>query len=222
MIQMTLQDRISRGYGSAARAIGGWCDVYRPRTPSDPLNGRNHILRFHAGFLPQDGRTRVPAAYGHVTWQGVFDAAYTQAGDFIVRPASRVGVRDAATWFIAAQQPLLPPLCVRTSAVIEVERSRVSTTVGAGSYGGTGALSSTTVLSAWPASIIHATGVGLNPMELPATVAPGNWEVLLPAVAGVVLRTNDRVSDDLGRSASITAAEHSDLGWRVMAKEIAS
>ena len=138
----------------------------------------------------------------------------------VLRPRS--GAQDAAIWFIAAQQHLLPPLCVRTSALIDVVRSSTSTTVGAGSYGGVGALSSITILSAWPASIIHASGVGLNPLGLPATVAPGDWEVLLPAASNVVLRTNDRIFDDLGRSASIAAAERSDLGWRVIAKEIAS
>jgi len=222
MLQMTLQDRISRGYGQAARAVGHWCDLYRPRTAAEPLNGRNHILRLHAAFLPRDGRDRAPVSYGHVAWQGVFDAAYTRPGDFIVCPASHPGAQDGATWFIAAQQPLLPPLCVRTSAVIDVERSSTSTTVGAGTYGGTGALTSVTILSAWPASIIHAPGVGLNPMDLPATVAPGDWELLLPAVTNVVLSTNDRISDNLGRNATITSAERSDLGWRVMAKEIAS
>ena len=222
MLHITLQDKISRGYGNAARAIGELCDLYRPQSATDPLNGRNHILRFYAGFLPYDGRVRMPTSYGHVTWQGVFDAAYTQPGDFIVGPLTRSGAQDAAIWFIAAQQPLLPPLCVRTSALIDVVRSSTSTTVGAGSYGGVGALSSITILSACPASIIHASGVGLNPLGLPATVAPGDWEVLLPAASNVVLRTNDRIFDDLGRSASIAAAERSDLGWRVIAKEIAS
>lgn len=98
----------------------------------------------------------------------------------------------------------------------------MSNTIGAAGYGGTGALTSVAVLSNWPASIVHATGAGLNPLDLPATVAPGSWELLFPTVPGLVLRTNDRITDDLGRTATVTAAELSDLGWRVIAKEIAS
>ncbi len=202
--------------------IGAWCDVYRPTTAEQPLNGRNHLMRLSAAFLPLDGRTRAPVTHGHVIWQGVFDAAYTSPGDFIVRNASRPGALDGATFFIAAQQPLLPSLCVRTSATIQAVRSIVSNTAGAADYGGAGALTSTTILSDWPASIVHATGTGLNPLDLPATVAPGSWELLFPTVPGLVLRTNDRISDDIGRSALVTAAELSDLGWRVIAKEIAS
>lgn len=217
-----IQDKISRAYGRAAQAIGEWCDVYRPATVGQPLDGRNHRLRLCAAFLPQDGRVRVPVGHGHVTWQGVFDTAYTTPGDFIVRKASRPRATDAAVFFIAAQQPLLPPLCVRTSAIIQVVRSIISNTIGAADYGGAGALTSVTILADWPASIVHATGTGLNPLDLPATVAPGSWELLFPTVLGLVLRTNDRVSDDLGRNAIVTAAELSDLGWRVIAKEIAS
>lgn len=217
-----IQDKVSRGYGTAARAIGEWCDVYRPTRGAQALAGRNHLMRLSATFLPLDGRMRAPVRHGHVTWQGVFDAAYTRPGDFLVRSASYPGAPDAAVFFIAAQQKLLPPLCVRTSAIIQIARAVVSNTVGAADYGGAGALTSVTILANWPASIVNATGTGLNPLELPATVAPGNWELLFPTVPGLVLRSNDRVSDDLGRTAIVTATELSDLGWRVIAKEIAS
>ena len=217
-----LKDRISRGNGSAARAIGDWCDVYRPRGTADPLNGRNHVLRLRAAFLPQDGRIKAPVSYGHVTWQGLFDTAYTLPGDYIVRRVSRPGTDDAAVWFVAAQQTLLPPLCVRTSALVTVVRTQASTITGAAGYGGGGALTSVSVLTGWPASVAHSSGTGLNPLDLPASVVPGSWEVLLPNIADLVVRTNDRISDEMGRSAIVTAAERSSLGWRVIAKEIAT
>jgi hypothetical protein len=218
----TIQDRISRGYGSAARAVGAWCDVYRPTLVAQPLDGRNHLMRLSAAFLPLDGRVKAPVGHGHVTWQGLFDAAYTRPGDFIVRPSSGPGATDGAIFFIAAQQLLLPPLCVRTSSIIQVVRSIIPNTIGAADYGGAGSLTSVAVLSNWPASIVHATGSGLNPLDLPATVAPGSWELLFPTVSGLVLRINDRISDHLGRNATVAAAELSDLGWRVITKEIAS
>lgn len=217
-----LVDRISRGNGIAARSIGDWCDVYRPRGISDPIDGRNHVLRFRAAFLPLDGRIKAPVSHGHVTWQGLFDAAYTRPGDYIVRQPSRRSNGDTAIWFIAAQQPLLPPLCVQASATITVARMRMSTTTGAADYGGGGALTSFSILTDWPGAVSHFTGTGLNPLELPASVVPGNWEVLLPNIADLVLRTNDRITDKMGRSAIVTAAELSSLGWRVIAKEIAT
>lgn len=217
-----LNDRISRGNGIAARSIGDWCDVYRPRDNADPIDGRNHVLRLHAAFLPLDGRTKAPVSHGHVTWQGVFDTAYTRPGDYIVRQPARRGYGDAAVWFVAAQQPLLPPLCVQTSATVTVARMRMSTTTGAAAYGGGGALTSISILTGWPAAVSHSTGTGLNPLDLPASVVPGNWEVLLPNIANLVLRTNDRITDENGRSAIVTAAELSSLGWRVIAKEVAT
>jgi hypothetical protein len=65
-----------------------------------------------AAFLrPGDGAAR-PVEYGQAVWDGVFDAAYTRPGDYLVRR------RDKAVWFAAAQQELLPVMCVRAERVV--------------------------------------------------------------------------------------------------------
>src|SRR5579883_3175744 len=95
-----LQDRIYRGLNAAARAIGADTDAYRPRGPADPLDRAFRFLRLRAAFTAHDGTFAHPSGYGEALCYGVFDAAYTQPGDYLVQ--------DNAVWFIAAQQRLLP------------------------------------------------------------------------------------------------------------------
>ena len=45
------------------------------------------------------------------------------------------------------------------------------------------------------------------------------WTVLLPAIPGVILLPADLMTDDLGRNAVVTAAELTDLGWRITVKQ---
>ena len=43
--------------------------------------------------------------------------------------------------------------------------------------------------------------------------------MLLPTFGAVQLRPNDQLQDDRGRTAIIAAAELTDLGWRLLARE---
>ena len=214
-----MTDMLQRGLGRAARHVGDWCNVYRPTSPCAALAPTNQFLRLRAAFLPPNGRSSRPVGYGQVTWQGVFDAAYTKPGDFLVRQATSRGAADGGIWFVASQQPLLPVLCVRTCAVIDVERPLAAMAAGIGTYGGVAPAQSMVVLSGCPAAIVQAQGRGNNPTDLPTDVLPGSWTVLLPHFATLVLRADDRITDDRGRSAIIAAAELTDLGWRVLARE---
>ena len=45
------------------------------------------------------------------------------------------------------------------------------------------------------------------------------WTVLLPSVAGVVLRPADLMTDDLDRTGIVASAEITDLGWRLIVKQ---
>ena len=214
-----LQDLIQRGLGRAAVAAGAWCDAFRPKGPHRPLAVENRYLKLPAAFSAPRGWFVHPEGYGQAAWWGVFDAAYTRPGDYIVRPESRAGANDGGTWFIAAQQPLLPVLCVRAARVVDVLRPGAEAVPGVGGYGGMTKAESTELLTDWPASVLVAGGSALGPLELPADPSPGSWEVLLPAVPGVVLRPGDLVVDDLGRAAVVGAAELSALGWRLLAKQ---
>ena len=105
-----LQDRIHRGLNAAARAVGADTDAYRPSGSAESSAQRNRYLRLRAAFTGQDGKFARPNAYGDALWHGLFDAAYTRVGDYLVQQGS--------IWFIAAQQRLLPVLCVQTNRIV--------------------------------------------------------------------------------------------------------
>jgi hypothetical protein len=206
-----LQDRASRGLGVAARRVGARTDAFRPRGVSDPLAPANRFLRLHAAFSAPDGRFQRPNAYGSPLWHGTFDTAYTKPGDYLVQPAG--------TWFVAAQQPLLPVLCVETNRIASFVRPAAPGGVGVNGYGGVALSTATPLLSRWPASVLTA-GSGMRPSaNLPSDSTTATWTVLLPAIRGIVLRPADLMTDDLERTGTISTAELTDLGWRLTVKQ---
>jgi hypothetical protein len=213
-----LRDVISRAYGRAAVSVGDWCDAYRPVSTIDPLHLRNRYMLLQAAFTTPRPESNRPVGYGMATWWGVFDSAYTRPGDYIVRRESRPGAADGGTWFIAAQQPLLPMLCVRTTRMVSFTRATTTTTSGVGTYGGYTRANANTLFTDFPASVLNADIVGIDPTDLPADAIPESWQVLLPARPEVVLLTGDVMADDLGRTGVISSAELTDLGWRLLVK----
>ncbi len=204
----TLQDRIARGLGSAARHVGADCDAFRPQSATAPLAPENRFLRLPAAFTAEDLTLRRPAGYGRPTWSGIFDTAYTRPGDYLAGPAG--------TFFIAAQQALLPALCVLTTRTLSVTRSAAPAEAGVNAYGGLTTATATTVLAGWPASVLFA-GVG-SPGDLPGDASTPTWTVLLPATS-VPLYPADLLTDDRGVSYTIESTELTALGWRLLAKQ---
>lgn len=206
-----VQDSVHRGLGRAGRVVGDWCEVLRPDGPALPMAASRLVLRMPAAFSAPDGRFARPVGHGQVYWHGVFDAAYTKVGDYIRRG-------DGAVWFIAAQQRLLPVLCVRATRVVDVLRPGGPEAPGLAPYGGGAAPEA--VLRGWPAGILPGGGGTMS--ELPEGLPAGVWTVLLPAVAGVVLRPGDSMRDEMGRSGTIAQAELSEPGWRLLVRRTAS
>jgi hypothetical protein len=54
---------------------------------------------------------------------------------------------------------------------------------------------------------------------LPGDTMASYWNVLLPAFPGIILRTGDLMSDDLGRNGVIATTELSELGWRLAVRQ---
>lgn len=206
-----LQDRISRGLGVAARRIGTLTDAFRPSSISAPLASCNRYLRLSAAFSAPDGKFGHPNGYGAPLWHGVFDAAYTRPGDYLVSSTS--------IWFIAAQQPLLPVLCVETNRRISFSRANAPLGIGINAYGGTSRAAATPLLTDWPASVLTGSAGSRPNAELPADSETAIWNVLVPSFPGVVLRPTDLMSDDLGRLGVVAAAELTALGWRLVVKQ---
>ena len=207
-----LEDRIRWGFNIAARATGASTDAYRPRTAHDPLAAINRYLRLHATFSGVQGGFTHTNVYGNALWHGLFDAAYTLAGDYLVQ--------DSGTWFIASQQKLLPVLCVRSERVVSFSRASTQTSTGVNSYGGITAENTMPLMTSWPASVVNSSGAGRPSANLPSDNSVPSWTVLLPYCPGVILRPADLMGDDLGRNAVVTAAELTSLGWRLAVKQV--
>ncbi|MBV9784785.1 MAG: hypothetical protein JO264_13330 [Acidisphaera sp.] len=212
----TLQDRIYRGLGTAARAIGVACDAFRPCGPNDPIAPANRFLRLNAAFNAQDPHFEKATPYGAAVWYGVFDAAYTRPGDYLVEQQS------GAASFIAAQQRLLPVLCVRAPRIVSFERAAAPVLAGVNSYGGVTQATATPLLRHWPASMIAAGGIERSDALLPADTRLGSFTVLLPAWPGVTLRPADLMTDDIGRTCVVSVAELTELGWRLTVRQAAT
>ena len=214
MDQATLLDRMRWGMNIAARAMGAVTDVYRPQGPLKPLDHVNRILRMHAAFTPRGGSVVATNVYGEALWHGIFDAAYTHVGDYLVQP-NRI-------MFIATQQGLAEPLCVQTNRKITIARAIPSGILGANAYGGAIEGNTVVLLADWPASVLGISNTGNPTAGLPSDVSVPYSTVLLPALDGIVLRTGDLFTDDLGRSAVVAAAELSDMGWRLAVKQVST
>jgi len=200
----TVQDKIYAGYGQAATRIGETASIYRPTNALSPIG--TAIGTILAAF-DQRGRFENPNKYGQNIWYGLFDGCETQVGDYLIC--------DAGTFFIAAQQHILPILCVSCNRTVSVYELSGSADVGAQSYNDAKAL--TAIMTGWPCSILQGTKGETNPVHLPDDVKMPWWSILLPLFTGVTIQTTDIIIDDLGRRYAVSSPELTDLGWRISA-----
>ena len=209
-----LQDRVAQGLGQAARRIGDSYDVFRPKSGMEPLAPGNRLLRLPVAIHGEDKDWHRSARYGQPLWFAVHDTGYTQPGDYLVGAGG--------LFFIAAQPPLLPSVCVRTNRTISVTRATSATSVGINAYGGVEPPTQMPVLVAWPASMLVQSAGSRSAGALPGEPGPASWTVLLPALPSsemTDLHADDFISDETGLTAVITAVERSELGWRLTAAQ---
>jgi hypothetical protein len=205
-----LQDRLDWGLNRAANIVGRVTDAYRPVGNSDPLDRSNRYLRLRAAFSRADGNFTRAIGYGVAIWRGMFDASYTRVGDYLVQ--------DHDIWFIAEQHYLLPILCVRTNRIISITRQATPSTET--STGAVNSNSMVTVISQWPASVLEAGTEGKSPTGLPGDTTIAKSITLVPSVHGEIVLPTDIVTDDLGVNSVVLAAELSNLGWRLIVRQV--
>lgn len=213
----TIQARIYAGRGKAALRIGMPCRQYRPLGASAPL--ANLVGTITAAFNSGDSNYLKPNLPGNPIWFADLDGRTTQPGDYLVR------VSDGATWFIAAQQQLLPIICVDCSRSIRITRQQGLNAVGVVGYGGNVPVNEIDVLGApgalWPASILFG-GRKDGGVNLPSGTKNSGFKFMLPPSVPIVIKAGDIATDDLGRRYVIDGAELTDLGWRINANEVHS
>lgn len=205
-----LQQKIYSGYAKAALRVGPIYTQYRPVTAMNPLATAR--ATFNASFNAEDMKYGRPNKYGKPTWFGLFDGTLTQVGDYLVGPSG--------TFFIAAQQLTLPILVVECNRVASFYRQQQQTGVGALPYGGTTLANETLLAAGWPCSILQGAKGEKSAVNLPGDIRNPWFSVLVPAMAGVVLRTTDLIMDDLSRRYEISSAELTDLGWRCTVAQV--
>lgn len=207
-----VQDRLARGMGRAAFAIGERYALFRPQGAETPL--RAATLRLHLKAALHGG-TRgwgQNPAYGDALWSAVLDTAYSQPGDYLQGPLG--------TFFIAAQPPLLPTLCVLTNCSLAMTRPDGALSAGTNGYGGVQTEERALLLDDWPASVLMARAGAHHGGDLPGEAGPPSWTVLLPPSAMPLtggLQPGDRLTDSRDFTAVVTTVEHSALGWRLAA-----
>lgn len=209
-----LNDRVARGLGQAAARIGENYEAFRPSGIVQPLSRGNLLLRLNVGFHQQDRDWSRSARYGNALWYAIHDTAYTRPGDYLRGPAG--------TFFIAAQPPLLPTVCVLTNRVLCVARADGASQAGANGYGGVDQHLETVLLDCWPASVLSAGAVNRTTGALPGEPGPARWTVLLPVLTGrqtVDLQPSDLITDETGARSVVSAVERTELGWRLTTTE---
>jgi hypothetical protein len=210
MLGETVQDREYYARGLVARKIGASFDAYRPTGSSNPLGDAYRYMKLYAAFELANGGFKKANTYGDAGWYGLFDASYTQPGDYLVA-GDRV-------LFIASQQPLLPVLCIQTNRVVDVMRPALQTNVGTNAYGGYTSNGSSVLAAGWPASVLGIGGGGTSGTGLPTDQSMPAFIVLMPKVPTVIFSPGDIMNDDLGRTIVIASTELTDLGWRLSAR----
>lgn len=206
-----IQARFYKGYAKAAAKVGINHDLFCASTALNPMAIGNKRVSLPVSFNAEDFSYGRPNKYGKATWFAVVDGAQTKVGDYLSGPSG--------TFFIAAQQALLPILAVGCNRTIDVLRPQQQTGVGAVGYGGNTDESEAMLMQQWPASVLQGTKGEKSEANLPGDVRNPWWAILLPYFTGVTLRSDDIITDDLGRRYIISSAELTDAGWRLTAMQ---
>lgn len=221
--------KIYAGRGKAALRLGLLYDVMRPVIAADPFTQK--ITQLNAAFNNTDNKYLKANHPGDPLWYGDLDGRVTQPGDYLVGKES--------LYFIAAQQQLLPIICVECNRTVRMTRAVTPTpessenNVSVLPYSGQcqSPAESEDALGTrpgaggpaigWPASVLFGKGKLRNNTALKAgTSEQLGWQIMLPLSVPVVFHPGDRLVDDLGNIFSVSGAELSDTGWRIQAIEV--
>ena len=202
----------AKGYAIAARKTGLQHDIFRPVGATNPLDVAHKIASLPATWKPASPGDAFRGAnlYGKPAWFGYYDFLQTRVGDYMVRQ------EDNATWFIIAQQHLLQPTAVECNAVVSFVRPTSAASFGAQTtYNGDQLATEVPLLTGWPASMLAGSKGEKTDIVIPGDTRLPWFSVLLPAVGGVDLLTNDIMLDGAGRRYKVSSVEKTDLGFRL-------
>ncbi len=203
----TIQDRMCRGMGSAARVLGETYDLFRHRGPWRPMAPENRIMQLPVMFDGGDPGYRRPRGYERAL-RATFDSIAVKVGDYMRGPRGVL--------FVAALPSMLRPLCVLTTVAFDVLRPGGAATAGLNEYGGVSEDVLATVLTGWPGQMLA--GGGSRPGVLPAEGGQAGFSVLLPPTP-VAIQGSDLLQDEVGQRFLVRSAEASELGWKLLVQQ---
>ncbi|MFH5067218.1 hypothetical protein ACHHY8_02545 [Enterobacter cloacae complex sp. 2024EL-00215] len=207
-----IQQKLYKGYAKAAKRTGTNYQHYRPSSANNPLDASNRLPDLYASLNADDPTFSRPNVFGKATWYGIMDGAQCQVFDYVK------GIEG--TLYIAAMQQLLPIYMVDCNRVVSVLRPVMDTGPGELGYGGDTAANEALLMTGWPCSMLQGSKGEKNEVGLPADAKNPWFNVLLPFVDGVYLRTADIITDEIGGRYKLTSAELTDLGWRLTAQQV--
>jgi hypothetical protein len=149
-------------------------------------------------------------AFDRIFWRGTLDGVYTKPGDYLV-------VNDEI-YFVASQAPFQPIICVRTNRTISIGRATQVPVGSAAAYGGFSPANTTAFLTDYPSAVVVENKMSPSSAGLPTDQAIPYWAVYLPAHPSVTILAGDLISDEIGRSAIVSYADQSAMGWHLIAK----
>ena len=210
------QDYMYSWFAAGAAQLGPVFSYYRPSGTGNPVDPANLIGTLPVALSADSLSFKAPNLYGKAVWEGMWDGRLTQVGDYFVGPSG--------TYFVAAQQMLLPPVAVECNAIASFLRPHSSDDVGEiEEYGGDDASAEDALESGWPCSLLTKSRGEKSDANLPDDVKVPWFELLLPAVSGVTLKYNDVINctDLVGgtnpQRFKVSSAEKTDMGWRILA-----
>ncbi len=207
--QADIQALINQGSGFGAAVVGAPCDWRRALQAVNGLGPASRMGMVQAYFDPDyQFMGKKPNLYGHPTWGAFYDRTLTRVGDYLFAPSG--------TYFVIAQQPLLPTSVVECNATLTITRAVGIDLAHEDQYGGRTDGTDGTLMAGWPASLLLGGRNQAGRADLPGDVQDKGFQALLPLWPGVVPRTSDRVTDtDTGRNFTVGACEITDLGARM-------
>lgn len=213
MDQAGIQQKVARGFATAARFLGSTYVQIRPTTPDAPLT-QPSLQTLLANFdRAATFAFQAPSDWGKPARYGLLDTSDVEVGDYFVAQPE-----PGAVLFVAAFEPFQPPLCILCNRVLTISRPGADVTAGyTPTFGGRTTGTDTVLAIGWPASLLIKNKGEGDPARLPGDVKAASFEVLLPLVPGVTLKPTDRLTDETGTVYVIAAVEISSYGNRLLA-----
>ncbi len=201
-----IQDRISYGYGKAAKKLGKLYSIYRAVSGINPLSLSNLIGETYVS--PNVSWDYMKAnKSANTLWQLCVDARAVNTDDYLVG--------EDFTFFIDADQPLLPVNGYECNRIVRVTRPTKSLLPGENQYGGYKPDDVLEILLNAPISIILATGrPAANNFNLPLDAGLCRYNFYIPNLPNVDIRIGDLIDDDRGVRVVINGIEETSLGFR--------